>query len=49
MYLYMLPAIWIIQVFCKMPRHYANCRPILGNVNKTYDFQYYFTYNLSNL
>jgi hypothetical protein len=28
----MLPIIWIIQVFCKMPRHYANCRLILGNV-----------------
>jgi hypothetical protein len=43
----MSPAIWIIQVFYKMP--YANCQPILGNVNKAYDFQYYFTYNLGIL
>jgi hypothetical protein len=45
----MLLEIWIIQVFCKMPWHYVNRRPILGNVNKTYDFHYYFTYNLGIL
>jgi hypothetical protein len=45
----MLSTIWIIQVFCKMPRHYANCQSILGNVNKTYDFQYYSTYYLGIL
>jgi hypothetical protein len=48
-YIYMLPAIWIIQVFCKMLMHYINCQPILVNVNKTYDFQYYLTYNLGIL
>jgi hypothetical protein len=45
----MLPVIWIIQVFRKIPRHNENCRLILCNVNKTYDFQYYFTYNLDIL
>jgi len=29
-----------------MLRLYAYCQPILGNVNKTYDFQYVFTNNL---
>jgi hypothetical protein len=47
--IYMLPAIWIIQVFCKIPRHCANCQLIMGNVNKIYDFQHYFTYNLGIL
>jgi len=42
-------AIWIIQVFCKMPRHYEYCRPILDNINKTYDFKFNFTYNLGIL
>jgi len=45
----MSPAIWIIQVYCEMSRHYAYCRPILGNINVTYDFKYYFTYNLGIL
>jgi hypothetical protein len=45
----MLSEIWIIQIFCKVPRHYANCQSMLGKVNITYDFQYYFTYNLGIL
>jgi hypothetical protein len=45
----MLLVIWIIQVLYKMLRHYANCQLILDNVNKTYDFQYFFTYNLGIL
>jgi hypothetical protein len=45
----MWPAIWIIQVFRKMPRHYANCRLILGKVQNIvlyvillYDFYNYY-------
>jgi hypothetical protein len=48
MYTHMLPAMWIIQVFYIMPRHYTNCRLILGNVNKAYDYQYYFTNNVGS-
>jgi hypothetical protein len=32
--MYMLPAIWIIQVFCKILRHYAKCQFFLGKVQK---------------
>lgn len=47
--MYMLLEIWINLIFCKIIKYYAYYQPVFGIVNKTYNFQYYFTNNIGIL